>query len=214
MSEPPSRLNRIAAPALERYRTDLSTLQLYSGNARTHDLVTIAGLLRAHGQYRALVYRTATREVVAGNGTMTAMLRDGWSSAAAIGLDLTEEEAARTVLKDNRLGELGRYDDAIRARLFREHPDLTGTGYGPGEVATLLAAYAVPDLGVAPADSDAALDDAARAFLTTDERRIVLVHARPTHEAFHAALAAVSDPGENAPAVVLRLITEAHAARN
>ena len=60
----PATLQDLAVP--------LDTLRPYARNPRRGDVATIVESLRANGQYRPIVVRSSTREVLAGNHTLAA----------------------------------------------------------------------------------------------------------------------------------------------
>jgi site-specific DNA-methyltransferase (adenine-specific) len=123
---------------LEHLRVPVSTLKHYARNPRRGDVAAIAESLEQHGQYRPLVVNRRTGEVLAGNHTLQAAVELGWDEVAATFVDVDDEQAARIVLVDNRLGDLAGYDDNELATLLRSLPDLDGTGWRPAELDRLL----------------------------------------------------------------------------
>lgn len=100
---------------LETYR--LADLRPYHANPRRGDVAQIARSLSRNGQYRPIVVNAGTktgryREVLAGNHTLAAALKLGWSHLAGSVVDVDDDTAARIVAADNRTAELGGYDDA------------------------------------------------------------------------------------------------------
>ena len=100
---------------LETYR--LADLRPYHANPRRGDVAQIARSLSRTGQYRPIVVNAGTktgryREVLAGNHTLAAAQKLGWSHLAGSVVDVDDDTAARIVAADNRTAELGGYDDA------------------------------------------------------------------------------------------------------
>jgi ParB-like chromosome segregation protein Spo0J len=82
-------------------------------NARRHperNLAAIEASLRAYGQLRPLVVRREGRVVLAGNGTLEAARRLGWTHVAAALVDLDATSATGYALADNRSAELAEWD--------------------------------------------------------------------------------------------------------
>ncbi len=131
MSQIPATLAQLSVP--------IDGLVPYGQNPRRGNVDVIVESLRLHGQYRPIVVRAKTFEVLAGNHTLAAALELGWTEIAATFVDVTDDEAARIVLVDNRAADLGRYDDELLADLLSALPDLEGTGYDADDLDLLLA---------------------------------------------------------------------------
>lgn len=146
---------------LDTLRVPIDGLTPYGQNPRKGNVDVIVDSLRRHGQYRPIVVRAKTFEVLAGNHTLAAARELGWTEIAATFVDCTDDEAARIVLVDNRAADLGTYDDELLAELLDNLPDLEGTGYDTDDRDFLRA------LGTSPhpaddTDLDRALDEADR----------------------------------------------------
>lgn len=110
----------------------LTDLTRYPGNARRGDVDQIQQSLRRHGQYRSLVVRDVDGQLVilAGNHTFDALRAEGHDTARCELLTCTDDEGRRINLADNRLAELGTYDnDALVELLSYLDEDYAGTGY-------------------------------------------------------------------------------------
>ncbi|PVD04471.1 ParB N-terminal domain-containing protein [Streptomyces sp. CS014] len=122
---------------------DITSVTTHPENARLGDINAIAESLRINGQFRPLVVDAATGHVLAGNHTLRAA-RDvlGWQEIGISRINVRDEEHARRILlADNRIGELGGYDDAALAELLNalaEGSGLEGTGYDDGALEELL----------------------------------------------------------------------------
>lgn len=125
-------------------QVDIDSLCPYSANPRVGDVSAIADSLLTNGQFRPLVVRKETREILAGNHTWKAAKSLGWPKVAvAYVWDLTDEEAARIVLADNRYSDLATYDPQALAALLTGMSDLNGTGHAPSDLDALLASLSV-----------------------------------------------------------------------
>jgi len=142
---------------LDALRVPIDGLTPYGNNPRRGNTDVIVDSLQRHGQYRPIVVRAKTFEVLAGNHTLAAARELGWDEIAATFVECTDDEAARIVLVDNRAGDLGSYDDELLAELLSSLPDTSGTGYDDDDLAVLLA---LQDKDHDPGDLDKALAEA------------------------------------------------------
>ncbi|MDD5658064.1 MAG: ParB/Srx family N-terminal domain-containing protein [Elusimicrobia bacterium] len=101
------------------------------GNPRTHDdrnIEAIAASLRTFGQVKPLVVDAGTGEVVAGNGTLAAAKRLGWTHLAAVRIKMDPAGRRGLSVADNRTAELAGWDEEILAAaaeaIREENPDL------------------------------------------------------------------------------------------
>jgi site-specific DNA-methyltransferase (adenine-specific) len=139
-------------PTLEKLIVPVSELKHYGRNPRRGDLDVIADSLTRNGQYKPIVVRAGTNEVLAGNQTLMAA-RDklGWDQIAATFVDVDDDAAARIVLVDNRTSDLASYDTPELLELLNSVPDLAGTGF---DAAALESLYGTQEPAEAPADAD------------------------------------------------------------
>lgn len=136
-------------PDLTVVELPLDELLAYHRNPRRGDVDAIAASLTARGQYRPIVVNIGTLtgrpyEVLAGNHTAAAARSLGWPTIQATTVDVDDEGAAQIVLADNRLADLGTYDDAALLDALVAAGDLAGTGYEPTDLAALAAALDEP----------------------------------------------------------------------
>lgn len=132
---------RPAIPAtLQALSVPLADLKPYPGNPRRGRVSELASSLVYHGQYRPIVVRAGTNEILAGNHTFLAARQLGWSDIAATFVDVDDEEAARIVLVDNRANDLATYDEEELVELLGTLPDLEGTLFTPQAYQALLEA--------------------------------------------------------------------------
>ena len=117
----------------------LSELKPYRDNPRRGDVEAIRESLRVNGQYRPLVVREQTREVLAGNHTLQAAKAEGWTEVWATFVRCDAKQARRIVLVDNRSSDVAGYDTDALAQLLGKLPTLEGTGYDDGALGELLA---------------------------------------------------------------------------
>lgn len=122
---------------LSALRVPIDGLKPYGENPRRGNVDVIVESLEHHGQYRPIVVRAKTFEVLAGNHTLAAAKKLGWQQIAATFVDVTDDQAARIVLVDNRSADLGSYDDETLLALLGSVESLVGTGYSDTDVVDL-----------------------------------------------------------------------------
>lgn len=131
----------MAATYVETRDVPLGKLTRFPGNARRGDVERIRESIRRHGQYRALVVRATGDELVilAGNHTRDALASEGHEHARCEVVTCDDDEARRINLADNRLAEIGTYDeDALAELLSYLDGDYDGTGYTAEDVDALV----------------------------------------------------------------------------
>nr|WP_243848626.1 DNA methyltransferase [Lysinibacter cavernae] len=121
----------------------------YHRNPRKGDVSAIAESLRARGQYKPLVVNRGSvtglrNEILAGNHTFRAAVSLGWESIEVVLVDVSADEAAQIVLTDNRIADLGGYDDAQLLDLLEAVSSLDGTGYAVADVDVLALEFRPP----------------------------------------------------------------------
>ena len=124
----------------------LERLKPYARNAKTHgadQVAKIAGSMAQFG-WTVPVLVSGDGEVIAGHGRILAATQLGLTEAPVIVLDhLTEEQRRAYRLADNKLTELGAWDEALLAgelqELAAEDFDLSLVGFSDAELDQLLA---------------------------------------------------------------------------
>lgn len=150
---PANRVSRI------EYRSvPVGELTLFSGNPRRGDVDRIAESLSARGQYRPIVVNAGTvtgrsMEVLAGNHTLMAARQLGWDTIDCGVIDVDDTTAKAIVAADNRLADLGTYDEQSLADLLQDVGDLSGTGYTDGDLEEMLKDLEVPAENTDPDDA-------------------------------------------------------------
>ena len=161
---PPKVGTRTQGPMISVIKTekiDVAHLQRYYKNPRVGNVDEIAKSLHTNGQFKAIVVNMGTKtgrkyEVLAGNHTFLGakkvldwqqdgrhMHKDAWTQVLASFVDVTNEEAARIVLADNKTSDQGTYNDQMLAELFAQLPSTVGTGYTQEEMDSIVASLPV-----------------------------------------------------------------------
>lgn len=119
-------------PALQHLAVPIKTLKTYKGNPRRGEVDRIAESLKELGQHRPLVV-DKKNSIIVGNHTYLACLHLGWDEVAVIVAPDNAKTAAARLLADNRLGDLGGYDDQSLLEMILQVSDdevlFAATGY-------------------------------------------------------------------------------------
>lgn len=119
---------------------ELDALTEWEGNARQGDVDVIKESMRTNGVFQPIIVQAQTGKVIAGNHRLKAMRElhreapDSWpSKVSVIPLDVTDEEALRIHLADNKTSDDAEWDiRALVAQLDEvtaQPSGLTGTGF-------------------------------------------------------------------------------------
>ena len=154
---PISQLKRASIGALETVST--KDLSVYYKNARRGDVDLIAESMQRNGVYKPLVVNRGTKtgrpmEVLCGNHSLMAIRRladenprdERWQTVDVYVIDVDEQQAARTVIADNKANDEATYEVEELVNLLTELPDLAGTGFDRDELDELLEALDTPEL--------------------------------------------------------------------
>jgi ParB-like chromosome segregation protein Spo0J len=123
---------------MQTISVQIDTLKEFEGNPRKGNVKALVESLEANGQYRPIVVQKSTRQILAGNHLWRAAQELGWKTIDVVELDVDDAQAKKIVAADNRLADLGVYDEQKLLDLLGEI-DLVGTGYVPADVDDLLA---------------------------------------------------------------------------
>jgi hypothetical protein len=137
--------------ALRGLLVPLGELREHPRNPRRGAVEEIRKSLRRFGQQRPLL-ALPDGTLVAGHHVWRAAQAEGWTHVAVVQSDLPEAEVEAYLLADNRLGDLGVYDEELLGELLapmRERGELEGTGYSFEDVDALLLYLEPPVVGAA-----------------------------------------------------------------
>ena len=148
-----------APEAIETWPLD--RLRPYARNAKTHGSDQVAKIAASMAEFgwTVPVLVSSDGEVIAGHGRIMAAAQLGLTEAPVIVLDhLTEAQRRAYRIADNKLTELGAWDEALLSgelqELVADEFDLSLIGFSDGELDRLLAlepnAEASDGAGVAP----------------------------------------------------------------
>jgi hypothetical protein len=151
-------------------------IEQHPENANSGDVDVIAESIDVNGFYQPIIVQASTKFILAGNHRYLAAVRRGMTEVPVIWLDVTEKQAKRIMLADNRTAALGIMDEAGLADLLESvkatDEGLMGTGYTYEDYAHLVALINDPLSPEDFADGSESLDE------TPDEERKSAVHLK------------------------------------
>lgn len=120
----------------------VSKLKPHPENPRKGDVKAITESIEKNGFYGHVLAQRSTGHILAGNHTFQAAKRSGLKKVPVLWLDVDDEQAQRILIVDNRLADLGDYDEAALESILRELANsaagIEGLGYTSDELAELL----------------------------------------------------------------------------
>lgn len=138
----------LAHDDLKGLLVDIDELRPHQENPKNGDTDAIIQSLVVNGMYRPL-YVTRDGTILAGNHTYHALLELGATHCPVIRLDVDLDGGRRILLGDNRIADLGRYDDALLLDLLEKLTEegtqgIDGTGYTVDDLELLRLAQLPP----------------------------------------------------------------------
>ena len=123
-------------------RVPVSSLTLNERNANQGDIGAIYESIEANGFYGTIVAQRSTGKVLAGNHRLQAAISAGIDEVPVCWVNISDEEALRLLVVDNRTARLGRDDETILAALLSELANsevgLIGTGFDGDDLDNLI----------------------------------------------------------------------------
>lgn len=149
VQEPPKADPAGAELARQEYRlADVSQLKLHPRNPKHGNVGAIAESVTQNKFYGAVYVQKSTGFILAGNHRWRAAVEKGLTKLPIIEIECDDDTAERILLGDNKIADLGTYDDrAVLALLEdqkRKAGTLAGTGYTEADVQRLSSKYAAP----------------------------------------------------------------------
>lgn len=152
----------------------IDSVQEYPDNPRRGDTKALRDSIVTNGFYSILVAQKSTGYVVAGNHRLRVLRELGATHAPVALLDITDEDAKRIVLGDNRTSDLAFYDDPTLFKLLSDlDGDYTGTGYDRASYELLLQGLQGDEI-IGNVSQGNSPEDRASAYLDSDIRSIIL----------------------------------------
>ncbi|MDN5687017.1 MAG: ParB N-terminal domain-containing protein [Brachybacterium sp.] len=165
----------------------VADLALLPGNPRQGDIGAVVESMRVNGVYQPIIVNRGTEtgramEVIAGNHRAQAAQQLGHDTIPAVILDVTDEQAHRIALADNRTSDLATYDTDALVLMLQTLPDLTGTGYDGDDLEDLMRELEPTGLPDEDPTAPAAFPAVVVMFRTEGERDDALATIRDEHE--------------------------------
>lgn len=143
-ANPESLTERVSLRELVEVGVD--ELRLHPDNPRRGRVDLIAQGLVRYGQYRPVVARRTDRTVLVGNHMLLAARELGWQSVRVLYVDLSDAEANRLLVWDNRSSDLAENDTEALVSLLESLKSLAGSGFEPADLDELLDELEPPPL--------------------------------------------------------------------
>lgn len=128
---------------LQHLAIEIDEVHTHPSNVRQGDVGAICESLKAHGQYRPIVFQQSTKRILAGNHTWKAAKALGWTHIAATPVICDDQQALRILLADNKANDLASYDEPELIELLKQLADtdegLLGTLFDEDELDSLIA---------------------------------------------------------------------------
>lgn len=137
------------AEELQHLAVPIDSLLPHPENPRQGDVRQIGESLDRFGQVRPILALAATEDnrlpdgtIIAGHHVWYAAQAKGWDEVAVVRVKMSDAQARAYLVADNRLGDLGQYDDRALLRVLTDLQDegleqLTGTGYDSEQIDAL-----------------------------------------------------------------------------
>lgn len=140
----------------------LDRVQQHPSNVNNGDVDALEESILINGFYSPIIVQKSTGYIIAGNHRYSVLLKMAGdplkygsgvlgaepNTIPAIVLDVSDEDAMRMMLADNRITRLGHDDEGLLVGLLKEleqtEESLLGTGYTDIDLANLLAMSDVP----------------------------------------------------------------------
>lgn len=121
--------------------TMLDEIEQHPDNANNGDLSALKESIETNGFFSPVIVQASTGYIIAGNHRYQVANEIGMVTIPAIFLDVTDEQAKRMMIADNRITRLGHDDPALLMNLLQDLSEsdlgLMGTGFTSRELQTL-----------------------------------------------------------------------------
>ena len=120
---------------------DMVNLVAWEPNPREGDVGAITESLSANGQYTPIIVQRSTNRIIIGNHTFQAAQWLGWSKISVAYLDVTDEEATKIMLMDNRASDVSEYDGELLKKSLLSLNSWEGTCFSDDDVDDIFKGY-------------------------------------------------------------------------
>lgn len=125
-----------------------SSLLPHPENPRSGDIGAIIESIKNNGWHGVVVCQKSTRRILVGNHRVKAAISLGIQKIPVQWIDVDDQRARAILLADNRVSDLGTYDDEILARVVYEAATdglLDSTGYDMEDMDRLVRQALEPE---------------------------------------------------------------------
>lgn len=126
---------------LEVSSVAVSDLVPWEPNPRQGDVGFLTESLTINGQYTPLVVQSSTNRIIVGNHTFQAAQWLGWSEVSVTFIDVTDEQATKIMLMDNRASDVSDYDGESLKKTLLALDEWDGTGFSNDDVDDIFRGY-------------------------------------------------------------------------
>lgn len=127
--------------SIEHLLVPIEEVEQHPQNPNNGDVDVVAESILSNGFYNPVIVQESTGRIVAGNTRYAALLSLGETRIPVVTVDVTDEQALRLLIVDNRTAELGVRDGHELASLLKtlekSEEGLIGTGFTPDDYTEL-----------------------------------------------------------------------------
>lgn len=126
----------------------VDSLRLHPKNPKKGNVDAIGQSLEENDFYGAILVQKSTGYMLAGNHRWKSAREKGLREVPVIYIDCDDAKAEKILLADNRIADLGTYDDSILLMLLEERSkegSLAGTGYGDADLERMKQKLSTPE---------------------------------------------------------------------
>lgn len=127
--------------ALEPLLVSIDAVERHPRNYNQGDVEAIEESIEVNGMYRPVIAQKSTGYILAGNHTWETLAGQGAQRVPVIYLDVSDKEAYRIMITDNRTAALAIPNPVALVPLLMdiaaEYGSLAGTGYNPDDLQVL-----------------------------------------------------------------------------
>ncbi len=142
---PPEKAAKIASQEYEIRA--VASIRLHPKNPKRGDVEEIGKSIAANDFYGAILVQKSSGFILAGNHRWKGAVEKGLKEVPVIVIDCDDETAERILLADNRIADLGTYDESALMKLVEERKaagGLAGTGFVDMDLERMKAKLTAP----------------------------------------------------------------------
>ena len=166
---------------LEMVPTD--KIRPHPDNPRRGDTKRIRQSIKANGFYGSCVVQRSTGNILVGNHRYRAAVDEGLTEIPVTWVDVSDDQALKMLLVDNRVSDFGAYDDEELMRALEQlDAELEGSGYDTKFFDDLAAKIRSDDIDVDNVDIGKTPEERLESWEASGVRSIVLPYDVDTYD--------------------------------